>query len=193
MEKNRSFRLSFLFLIFIALIKSGSSQVISNGNFEDWHIGRYGTTEPYFWETQNETGLVTVKPGPGHSGKCSACLSIQWDSMTQSFIGTAITNSQEVLPGNRPSSMTGFIKGSALNTDSLNFLINLYLKDKLIGSGRLNTVLTYEEWEPFIVPFSYHTADQTDFIRITISIIPASGNHYQSEYCVDDLSFREAK
>jgi hypothetical protein len=44
----------------------------------------------------------------------------------------------------------------------------------------------FEKWKSFSVPFNYSSADQPEFILITISLTPSKGSHYQSVYCIDD-------
>jgi hypothetical protein len=188
LNKSRGFGILYLFLILAAFIKSGFPQTIPNGDFEEWHTGKFGTTEPVLWEIQNETGFVTVRPGTGFTGKTSACLSIQWDSMTQSFYGGTMTASIEMSSGSHPASITGFIKGSALNTDSLKLSVNIYQKDKLTGSGKLSTVIKKDAWESFNLPLNYQLAGQADLMRVSFSVEPVSGSHYQSVYCIDDLA-----
>jgi hypothetical protein len=193
LKQNGRILFQTLILFFLLLQQGGFTQIIPNGNFEEWHTGRHRTPEPDSWETQNETGFVTVSPGPGRSGQNSACLSEQWDSMTQSFRGTAMTNTFGMPASNNPWLISGWIKGSPSNSDSLLVSVKLFAKKVQVGSESLSIFTATTDWKSFSLMVNPGSNLKTETALITVSLESTNSSHYQSLYCIDDLSVSETK
>jgi len=180
-------------ILLVVLPAAGFTQLIPNGDFEAWHTGRYKTSEPDMWETQNETGFVTVKEGTGHTGRSSACLSEQWDSMTQSFRGTAMTTTFDLPATDHPCVITGWVKGSPSNSDSLHISVLISAKSAQTGSGGISIFTTSGEWQSFTLKVNPGSNPNPATALLSVILEPLNSSHYQTMYCIDDLSLSETK
>ena len=166
------------------------AQDIPNGDFESWDNNIAGILDPEYWETQNEPGLVFVKNADGHTGLYSASLHVVWDSMMQKFTGASMTATENISAAVRLQSLTGYCKGIPNNSDTLKININLYSANELVGVGSSNIIQTNIDWEQFVVPIIYYSDKMPGKMKISFSVKPVDGNHFQTTYCIDDLSFK---
>jgi len=191
--KQHGRRIYYWIIVLVVLPAAGFTQLIPNGDFEAWHTGRYKTTEPEMWETQNETGFVTVKEGEGHTGSRSACLSEQWDSMTQSFRGTAMTTTFELPAADNLCIITGWVKGSPSNSDSLHISVSISAKSARTGQGGISIFTTSGEWQAFTLKVKPGQNPNAATALLSVILEPLNSSHYQTMYCIDDLSLSETK
>ena len=167
------------------------AQDIPNGNFEIWANNVAGIIEPENWETQNELGMVFVNIAKGHTGEFAACLCVVWDSMLQKFTGATMTTSGFVSINGRIKYLKGFCKGGSNNSDSLKVDIGLFSKNGLVAEGSSYILREDYEWEQFAVAINYCSDEEPSKMKISFSVVPLKGSHFQTTYCIDDLIISE--
>jgi len=180
-----------LTIIFVICYNPVLGQIIINGGFENWQKNNAGVLEPENWETQNEPELQLVENSEGHTGLHSACLSIVWDNMIKKFTGGLMSTENDIKITKSYKYLSGYYIGGINNVDTLNVNINIYSKNKLVGSGYSGLLNTKNEWVEFCVSINYYSNEKPETAKISFSINPVPGSHYQTKYCIDDLIFAE--
>ena len=177
-----------IFILSLCQMKA-IAQNITNGGFENWIYNTSGMPEPENWETQNEPELIFVESSEGHIGLHSACLNVVWDNMTQKFTGASMSTENRITIDKTYKHLIGFYKGSVNNTDTLYINVSIYSTNKLIGYGTSNLLYTKNKWAEFNVSINYYSNEKPEKAKISFSVNPVNGSHYQTNYCIDDLKF----
>lgn len=176
-------------LLLLSIHLSGFTQLIPNGDFEEWLIDRPNQSYPKYWEPQNEPELPLIDQARGYNSEFSVRLYVDWDNFQKKYCGASISNNFQVSPPSQYQKMTGYLKGTSGNSDSILFSVKLFNGEELIGTGSKKFLKDSNSWEEFKISLKYTNTKIPDRANITISINTNKGNHKITSYYIDALFF----
>jgi hypothetical protein len=143
-----------LIVFALAMQLTLSAQIVPNGSFEEWENNEFGIPEPVNWDVPfNLTGLATVSRVDGYNGGFAAQLNAV-ELAGIGVIGGWLSSFHFPVSEQHPA-ITGYLKGTLAETDTLYVLAGFYVNDstELVGLG-----------------FSYYNQNFADFTSFEVNI-----------------------
>lgn len=166
-----------------------SAQIVPNGNFEEWETNYFGILEPLEWEAPfNITGLETVSRVEGHNGGYAAQLNALEFSGFGVIGGMLISFDFPVF--DKHPAITGYLKGTLAQTDTLYVLAGFYANDtsELVGLGYNYYIQDFADFTSFQVNIYYPENITPSFGWITFYIGNEDGEaSLGSSITIDDI------
>ncbi|MDD5571094.1 MAG: T9SS type A sorting domain-containing protein [Bacteroidales bacterium] len=195
-------KFTIILLVILAMLFNTNAQ-IPNSGFENWTtIGSY--ENPDGWATMNPycagpfySSTKSTDHYPANVGSYSIRLENN-TSLTQYTGGWGIsitdTMAYPIQPSFRivghPDSLCGYYKYFPLNSDSLFIRILVFQSGIVVGGGMIKIGVTVATWTPFIIPFTYSSADSATIMLLAFSPTgPTDGPNGNSVLYIDNLSF----
>ena len=185
--KRKNLLINMLFIFFLLQHQTVSSQIITNGGFENWATGTSGYQDPVGWSTNNVNSFAPlVMQAAGRTGTYSVNLTSVSNGIGGYFGGGINLSYSGSL---KPLSFSGYWKGNFL-TSSTAMNITVSVSDassNSIGAGNITTPASANitSWTPFSfnVNYSSSNAPATTLVLVQLSTSSATTSGY-----LDDLS-----
>jgi type IX secretion system substrate protein len=169
------------------------AQNIPNGDFETWVTNEHSVLVPNHWIVNDNTSdnINVFKAEPGYDSDYAAELKLV---SVEGIVGGAVIRNSDIAINNRYHFLTGYYKGTPIDTDTLHIWVSMWKNDVEIGNGSVVFSEGKDSFTEFSILIQYHEEGIPDTASINIILGNAllANNHEGSTYTIDNLDFVDA-